>query len=191
MFKKIYLSEISDCHHLSFSLTTIVDSNYNEIKVPENIKRYLYDYDHSKFIECDQELAKNISSLYDGVLKQNDTMNKKLMPCMVKLVQTLEGMYKNYWLTSGTILGWYRECGIIPFTVDVDIAMSYEEYDETIKQKFRSGDKDLYLWLQIGQKKNSLEFRLGGCAFTYDLFFLYKISPKRYCNFYHNDYVTP
>ncbi|EJD73391.1 hypothetical protein LOAG_19186, partial [Loa loa] len=31
-------------------------------------------------------------------------------------------------LHAGTLLGWYRECGIIPYTHDIDFTVFIEEY---------------------------------------------------------------
>jgi phosphorylcholine metabolism protein LicD len=39
-----------------------------------------------------------------------------LLPVMSHISKTLEGLYKRYWLAGGTLLGWYRDCGIIPHT---------------------------------------------------------------------------
>jgi phosphorylcholine metabolism protein LicD len=30
------------------------------------------------------------------------------------IAKTLESYNLHYWLTAGTLLGWYRDCGIIP-----------------------------------------------------------------------------
>ena len=168
-------------------MTSIYDSFYNEIKIPANLHKFIYDYGHSQFVECNFELAKNVSSK----IKQDLVKNNRIMPCIVDFAQLLESMGMHYWLTSGTLLGWYRECGIIPFTTDIDFSMSIDKYDERLKDKIRFGHPKLYLWLQLGRKKNSLEFRIGGCSFTYDLFFLYKLSEQKYCSYYHADSIVP
>jgi hypothetical protein len=79
---------------------------------------------------------------------------------------------------------------MIPHTTDVDIAMSIDEYDDKIKQKFL-GNPLMYLRLALGKRKSSLEFRFVGCDYNYDLFFLYKVGPNKYCNFYHATQIAP
>ena len=106
-----------------FRLKIVEDSKGNEINIPEDIDKYFFDYEHSKFIECNNELAKNISKLQNGKFEQNNELNGKIMPCLNELVQKLENMKKKYWLTSGTLLGWYRQCGIIPFTVNCNFLL--------------------------------------------------------------------
>ena len=174
-----------------FKLRAVHDSMNNEIKVTENIDKFLFDYRHSKFIECDSKLAYNITNQEAGKFKQKLEVNERIKPCMNDLAEIIEGMYKRYWLTSGTLLGWYRHCGIIPYTTDMDFSMAIKEYDDRLKEKFTSGKLDIHMWLQLGRKQNSLEFRLYGCRFTYDMFFLYELGPSRYCNYYHANNVYP
>ena len=88
----------------AFNLTLIKDSIFNEIKIPENIERFLFDYGHSKFVECNNALAKT-NSRVNKTYVQNVTKNELLIPCMSNLALTLESMYKHYWLSSGTLLG--------------------------------------------------------------------------------------
>jgi hypothetical protein len=46
-------------------------------------------------------------------------------------------------------LGWYRHCGLIPFTQDADFGLYAEEYDEGIRNAFL-GDPVSYLWGALG-----------------------------------------
>jgi len=45
--------------------------------------------------------------------------------------------------------GWYRHCGFIPFTKDVDLALFAEEYDEGIRNYFL-GNPITFLWAALG-----------------------------------------
>jgi hypothetical protein len=77
----------------------------NSIKIPENLKKFFYDYNHSKFLECNSEMAKMNFFLSNGTYRQNDTLNTKVKPCFVNIAQELENMLVPYWLSSGTLLG--------------------------------------------------------------------------------------
>ena len=46
-------------------------------------------------------------------------------------------------------LGWYRHCGFIPYTKDVDFGLFAEEYDENIRNHFL-GKSEIYLWGALG-----------------------------------------
>jgi hypothetical protein len=77
----------------------------NSIKIPENLKKFFYDYNHSKFLECNSEMAKMSFLLSNGTYRQNESQNKKIKPCFVNIAQELENMFVPYWLSSGTLLG--------------------------------------------------------------------------------------
>jgi hypothetical protein len=79
---------------------------------------------------------------------------------------------------------------VIPHTTDIDIAMTADEYDERIDAKFL-GNPLVYLRQTLGKKKYSYEMRFLGCDFVYDIFILYKLSPKKYCNYFHSESVAP
>ena len=91
-------------------------------------------------------------------------------------------MWKSY------IIGWYRDCGIIPHTQDVDISIYEDEYDDEIKKWFL-GNPIVHLRLTLGIKRKAYEFRMSGCSFTYDIFLMYKISKKKICNYYHQEKI--
>jgi len=50
-------------------------------------------------------------------------------------------------------LGWYRHCGFIPYTQDVDFGLFAEEYDENIRNYFL-GNPIIYLWGALGLVSN-------------------------------------
>ena len=130
---------------------------------PRNVSHFLWLYDKSKFISCDRTLADQMENKFNLTQKPsqwNLTVNP--MRNIVGILNTLE---KNYWLAGGTLLGnyssdlplisidfhsgWYRHCGLIPFTQDVDFGLFAEEYDESIRNQFL-GDRTTYLWGALG-----------------------------------------
>jgi len=129
-----------------FGITRIVDTDLNKFNVPSNIKKYLFDYEHSEFIECNKQLqAVNSNSNY----VQNNAMNRRVWPAMDYIARSLEGLSRHYWLGGGTLLGWYRDCGIIPHTKDVDFGMLAEEYGPEVREMFL-GNGQARLWGALG-----------------------------------------
>ena len=49
------------------------------------------------------------------------------------------GMYN--WLISGSLLGWYRQCGAIPYTSDADTASWASNFKPWMKDYFLGPDK--------------------------------------------------
>ena len=81
--------------------------------VPTNINKYLYDYSHSKFIECNSAMAKENLEKYPDRSFQDVELNKKIKPGLMEIKSILESSQKKYWIASGSLLGWYRNCGTI------------------------------------------------------------------------------
>ena len=63
----------------------------------------MYDYKHSTFIECNEDLAKKTNLNFT----QDREKNKYVSEAMVHVSGILENLYKDYWLTDGTLLGKY------------------------------------------------------------------------------------
>ena len=154
-----------------FEKSVIIDKGLNiEIIVPKDIKKFLFDYDHSKFIECNREMARDlISESYH----QNQRINKEVEPNMIYITKKLESLNIHYWLSGGTLLGWYRDCGVIPHTTDIDFNLWANEYTPDIPKFFRGNDK-VWLTMALGTPEDSYELRLKKGKFTYDLFYTYE-----------------
>lgn len=126
-----------------------MDEEANKFFVPSNIEQFIYDYSHSVFLECNRELAANNLKRLGPSYAQNAKRNKMISPVVKHLTGTLESFRKHYWLAGGTLLGWYRDCGIIPHTQDVDLAIWADEYENKIKEQFL-GNKIVRVWGTLG-----------------------------------------
>lgn len=116
--------------------TSIIDENSILFIIPTNVKRFLFDYDHSMFIECNKTLAERNLQI-NGVKYQQDVgKNFEISKTAGYITKSLENFHKHYWLAGGTLLGWYRDCGLIPHTRDFDMAIWSHESDDRIKNHF-------------------------------------------------------
>jgi hypothetical protein len=171
--------------------------------------KFFYDYNFSKFIECNQVLANSIAKKYNASMSSNLIRKSTIAPCLLELTNFLENLKKRYWLTSGGLLGWYRECNFVPYSLginflhlfftptllhknllDLDISMDISDYDINMK-KLLLRQIPVYLHLQLGRPQTSLEFILHGCGFTYDIIFLHKVKNVGYCNHIHSESIEP
>lgn len=169
-----------------FKLATITDESGLEFNMPSDLKRFLFDYQNSKFLECNTYLAKKNIEKIGKKYAQNEKKNKMISPVIEHLSNSLEGFYKHYWLAGGTLLGWYRDCGIIPHTQDVDMAIWAHEYDARIKKHFL-GNKIVRVWGTLGLINDSFEFRLYNDQFTFDMFMVYKTNlTHQWCGYQIN-----
>ncbi|CAF1246082.1 unnamed protein product [Adineta ricciae] len=150
---------------------------------PRNVPHFLWLYETSEFLHCNRQLADQMEN--DLHIYQNTSqLNITVVP-MKNIAFALDKLQKRYWLAGGTLLGWYRHCGLIPYTLDADFGLYAEEYDETVRSHFL-GNPITYLWGALGLVNDSLEFRLYTGRFTLDLFWAYRDGDHRWCGYQTN-----
>ena len=80
------------------------DQFINYMIIPLNLQAFLYDYKYSSFIECDKDLAAlNVARIPNYI--QNATKNEKILNGIRYFTQTMESLYKPYFIICGTLLG--------------------------------------------------------------------------------------
>lgn len=152
--------------------TIVVENNSRYLIVPQDTSYFLYQYQHSKFIECNHELAETTSKTQ----KQNPIKNIFYVSRFKYVRDLLESNKKIYWLMSGTLLGWYRECGIIPHTKDSDISLYSNQFEPKLEEFFLK-DRLLPRVIKFGLDNDSLELRIGKEGiFHMDIFFTYELN---------------
>lgn len=160
----------------------VVEYKSKLLTVPLDTINFLYQYNHSEFIECNYELAESTYKIQ----KQNSYKNNFYVSRFSYVKDILESNNKIYWLMAGTLLGWYRECGIIPHTNDADISLYSDQFDANLKEIFIK-DKLLPLVIKFGLDNDSLEFRIGKEGiFHMDVFFTYELNQTHQWFPYHS-----
>ena len=154
-----------------FNLTKTTQNSL-EFFIADNLKQYLFDYNASEFIECNHTLAAMNLNTTNYTYAQNLLKNSKVLPSLRHLVNKLEKLQKHYWLAAGTLLGWYRDCGIIPHTTDIDMGLRVNEFTPEVEELFK-GDPKTPLILRFGLFNDSYELRLDDAFTQFDLFFTY------------------
>lgn len=135
------------------------------------------------FLECNKTLVDiNLKeSKYNYT--QNLVKNNRILPSLEHLVGKLEGQRKHFWLAAGSLLGWYRDCGLIPHTSDMDIGLRASELDKALVESFR-GDPKTPLVTTFGMLNDSFEMRLVGLV-QFDVFTVYKQNSTHSTCGYH------
>ncbi len=82
-------------------MITIKYSQNIQTYIPSPVKQFLFDYDHSKFIECNHDLS--IINAKD--IEKNKNKLIKVFNSLSYLTKSLESMHKHYALIEGTLLG--------------------------------------------------------------------------------------
>jgi hypothetical protein len=153
---------------LRFEITEIKDENMNLFLIPSDLGQFEFDYRHSKFIECNCTLARErITPTY----KQNLEKSSQALDVLNFATDYLESIQKQYVLFSGTLLGWFRDCGVIPFTTDLDLFVSLDQYESKIKKFFKFNKGIGSLAMVHGMRSDTYELRIRNKMFWLDLFF--------------------
>lgn len=86
---------------------------------------------------------------------------------------TLNNLGVKFWLSSGTCLGWYRQCNVIPYSKDVDLGIFIRDYKADIIPAFQKAG--LPLKHKFGKVEDSLELSFQGeDDVKLDIFFFYE-----------------
>ncbi|KRY01625.1 Uncharacterized protein T4E_10150 [Trichinella pseudospiralis] len=126
----------------------------------------------AEFLECNRSSAKRIQQMYLG--KYEQVLKNTVINGMALFRDVLQGIGIRSMLFGGTLLGWYRDCGIIPYTTDMDMASFASEYSTKLLGTLAS-NKDLKLYWQLGKvPSDSLELSVFYDGMKIDLFFLYE-----------------
>lgn len=147
--------------------------------VPQNISRFLFQYKYSKFIECNKELAAETRKIRK---ERNETQDEKIGEKMKGSLQVLKLLETNFliplWFDGGSLLGWNRECGVLPFDHDIDVITYLDllgnSYD-LIEQMAKMIDMPWALEEIFGFPWDALQVRLWNfiTRWGFDIFFAY------------------
>ncbi|KAL7676084.1 hypothetical protein ACOME3_002340 [Neoechinorhynchus agilis] len=153
-----------------------VKTIFGIVNVPANTEQFIRDYNTSKFLECNKTLQKKLFDLYPDQRHNVNRVNEKILPGIVAIKKQMKSLGKNFFLAGGTLLGWYRQCGIIEQSLDVDFAMMDYDYDISVLRSFL-GNKDIWIIYKFGHSSMpGHELRFTNGKYTFDLFIVYKDS---------------
>lgn len=149
---------------------TVVDGL--DVRVPRNVSRFLSEQRHAHFLECDYRRARSFLQTYpeDSGPAALD-FRKKVRTLLQISVQTLGQIQVPFWISSGTCLGWLRQCGVISYSRDVDIGVFIQDFRPDIVQVLTQAG--LRLKHRFGKVEDSLELSFVFDDVKLDIFFFY------------------
>ncbi|XP_061489042.1 ribitol-5-phosphate transferase FKTN isoform X1 [Rhineura floridana] len=144
------------------------------VQIPKEPSQFLEEWSHSRFIECRYREARSFFQLYpDDVSLEAVEFRKKAKALLHLAALTLNSLGVRFWLSSGTCLGWYRQCNIIPYSKDVDLGIFIRDYQPDIIPAFQKAG--LPLKHRFGKVEDSLELSFQGeDDVKLDIFFFYE-----------------
>nr|CDJ83630.1 LicD domain containing protein [Haemonchus contortus] len=142
------------------------------LSISGNVTMFLEAWKRSKFIDC---LGLNMRRQSAGKPYLPVEKSVQVMSSLMRYLITFD-VYP--FLFCGSMLGWYRECNIIPHTMDIDFAAPIEEYTPELLEDLASGGK-FFLHRKFGLPNDSFEFTIkpkDKSRPTVDLFWVYTTS---------------
>ena len=173
---RVYLNKSEFCTHqrlINNYKNEVVIVDGAKVSVPLDIPDFIENIRSSKYTPCVLKNARKFYSEY-GLRSDAESMafRAKAKQLLLLAIRVLGDLSVPFWLSSGTCLGWYRQCGFIPHSKDVDIGIWIKHYKPQIVQGFL--DRGLQLKHQFGKIEDSFElsFTLGDLKL--DIFFFYE-----------------
>ncbi|XP_072309486.1 ribitol-5-phosphate transferase FKTN isoform X2 [Eucyclogobius newberryi] len=143
-----------------------------DVRVPRNVTHFLLEQRHAHFLECGYRDAHSFLQLYpqDSSSAALD-FRRKVQTLLQISVRTLGQIQVPFWISSGTCLGWLRQCEVISYSRDVDIGIFVQDFRPEIVQVLtRAG---LQLKHRFGKVEDSLELSFLLDDVKLDVFFFY------------------
>ncbi|XP_070791585.1 ribitol-5-phosphate transferase FKTN [Pituophis catenifer annectens] len=172
-FQKLHFGRYSGAYNKMELLTLSIDGLI--VQVPKEPSKFLKERSHSRFVECRYKEARSFFQLYpDDTSPEAVEFRKKAKALLHLAALTLNTLGVQFWLSSGTCLGWYRQCNIIPYSKDLDLGIFIQEYKPDIIPAFQKAG--LPLKHKFGKVEDSLElsFQGGEDEVKLDIFFFYE-----------------
>ncbi|ESO90288.1 hypothetical protein LOTGIDRAFT_233814 [Lottia gigantea] len=142
---------------------------------PSNISRFLLqDIPESRFIECNETRVKEFYRANPGFEATETGRNRAMRASKLlkSLKSTMDEVGVKYWLSSGTLLGWFRQCGFISYTSDMDFEVYIKDYTPDILTTFKS--HGFRQRRQLGRLNDSFEMTFNKQGLTMDVFYVYE-----------------
>ena len=107
------------------------------MRVPRDPAHFLQQVKHSQFTGCNIQQARSFYNTYGQESSpEADLFRRKARQILVAAKTALDQIGVRFWLSSGTCLGWFRQCGIIPHSKDVDLGVWIKDYKPKLIAEF-------------------------------------------------------
>ncbi|ESO08596.1 hypothetical protein HELRODRAFT_74737, partial [Helobdella robusta] len=147
------------------------------IRIPLNISQFIRSKLHSKFIKCNETIQKQfqrINIIDPSKQSLNVKFQAKAANLLLTVTKALNFINVPFWLSSGTCLGWYRQCELFENSKDVDIGVFIKDFKPLVIQALQM--EGLTLALSLGKVKptDGYELVFYNDKVKLDVFFFYE-----------------
>lgn len=145
------------------------------LNTPADPDKLALEQRQSQFMGCNITNAQQFYSKYGRDVSSDAVLFKsKAIQVLSAAINALDHLGVRFWLSSGTCLGWFRQCDIIPHSKDVDIGIWIKDYNPLLISEFKKSG--LFLKHKFGRIEDSFElsFRTKEDFVKLDIFFFYE-----------------
>jgi len=157
----------------------VMETSMDRLKVvvPFYPVQFIAELEQSTFIPCSMNRARSFYSVYGLDKSVNAGVFRIKAKNMLTYVKHhLDQLGVPFWLSSGTCLGWFRQCDFIAHSKDVDIGIFIKDYNPDISKKLRtSGLLPKHIFGKV-EDSFELSFRTASNDLKLDIFFFYEES---------------
>eukprot|EP00117_Sycon_ciliatum_P011830 scpid12337/ scgid13139/ Fukutin len=142
--------------------------------VPEDVAQFLYDFEGSRYIECNMARAAHFFKAHpppDQASADEAAFVANASRVMQLGRSALDELKIPFWISSGTCLGWFRQCSTIPHSKDVDFGIFTRDHSEHIVMHMLM--RGFKLKHRFGTVNDSLELSFTLDDVKLDFFFFY------------------
>ncbi|PIC42487.1 hypothetical protein B9Z55_009548 [Caenorhabditis nigoni] len=169
--------------YLQFSTqpTRVIPKNFEtysigNLSIPTNIPMFLEMWKRAVLLKC-----LNLPVRRNRTKTQQPNHGKEAAGKLAEFRDVLLKFNMFSFLNGGTLLGWYRECGIIPHTGDMDIAVFSKHFRPELVDFLQSRSSPFRLLRRIGRINDSFELTITSKVsypMNTDLFVMYEEKNK-------------
>ncbi|CAJ0961873.1 unnamed protein product, partial [Mesorhabditis belari] len=149
------------------------------IHIPANIPQFLQFWKRSRRVDCKNVLARDEEELENRTIPLNG----------IKAIASVRDIFLSFgafpFIHGGSLLGWYRECSLIPHTYDADFGVRIDEMSPSIQYYLRTLPKaaDFALYRALGMLSDGYELTIYSWDFFFsiDIFGIYDEGDKSWC----------
>ncbi|KAK0403489.1 hypothetical protein QR680_016948 [Steinernema hermaphroditum] len=134
-----------------------------EFLVPDDIDRFQWSWRRSKFVDClGLDMGRSVEEDFQPVA--SGIARFRSLAASYGVTLTLNG---------GSLLGWYRECSIIPHTTDMDFSINSEEHSPNFIRAVENSS-DFQLYHVYSEPSGCFQFKACFGRTKLDVFYLYR-----------------
>ncbi|KAM9734449.1 LOW QUALITY PROTEIN: ribitol-5-phosphate transferase FKTN [Menidia menidia] len=149
-----------------------------DVPVPLNVSGFLSQRRGARFLECPHREAQQFLQRYPDDCVTLTTapppavaFRLQVRGLLTAASKALTALQVPFWISSGTCLGWFRQCGVVSWSRDVDLGVFISDYRPDMVQAFKTAG--LTLKNKFGKVSDSLELSFLWGGVKLDVFFFY------------------